>query len=368
MTVAVVVERLEQLLEQRDVGSGAQLWVAHRGIPVVDIAVGTTHRGPMHRDLAHASWCLTKPVLSLIAAAVVAEAGHPPTVALRDLGVDHPSRAVGDATVQQLLGQRTCFGRPTLVEARLHTAAERQILLDEVGSPSHPMIPRPGYSEWVVGALFERAIEALTLEPAGPYVQERLDEAGLPIGLAPGGPTRTLPVGCYRWLDGGSPDARPPLLHDLAEPTEDNRSPAVGGVTSMAALGAWYLAFACWQQGGRAGTLFPPLGWWRACVEHAVADDAGGRHLALDPLLGRPAPCAGGLMVSLGHHGFGPRPGSSSVGHLGWSGSSFGCHDPDADLVIAALVNGATQDAGRLEPARQELISWVYDLIGERSG
>ena len=349
----VVAEHLAASLADRDLGSGGQVWVSHRGVVLVDIGVGSTHAGDMSTATMHGCWCLTKPVLALAATAAIERAGYPPSVTFAEVGVRHPSAAVRDARVLDALAHRTPFGRPALVEARLHLARERRDLLDQVGTASYPLVDRPTYSEWVTGALLEDVLTVLAGE-CGPHrLQHSLDAAGIEVGLWPTGPTLEAEVGCLRWLDSGGAGEHPPLLHDLAEADVNNRTPALGGLTSMRGIGAWYALLARGRHQVVDPALLPSPTFLAECL-------AIQRERSDDPVLGRPAAFAGGLMVDLAASGFGERVGPSSVGHMGWSGGSWAFLDPAADLVVAAMVNGTTLAGGRFDTWRTDLVSTIY--------
>ena len=329
------------------------MWVRHRGAVLVDLAVGSTHASEMSTATMHGCWCLTKPVVALAAAAAIERAGYPSSVTFADVGVHHPSAAVRDARVLGALAHCTPFGRPALVEARLHLADERRKLLDQVGTSSYPLVDRPTYSEWVTGALLEDVLTVLAGESGPMLLQRSLDAAGIEVGLWPTGPTVDADVGCLRWLDSGGPGEHPPLLHDLAQAEVNNRTPALGGIASMRGIGAWYSLLSEGRHDVVDPALLPSPAFLAECL-------AVRRERTDDPLLGRPAAFAGGLMVDLAASGFGDWLSPSSVGHLGWSGGSWAFLDPAADLVIAAMVNGATLAGGRFDRWRTDLVDTIY--------
>ncbi len=353
----VLAQHMAHALADRDLGSGGQVWVSHRGVVVANIAVGSSHAGAMTTDTVHGCWCLTKPVVALAAAAAIERAGFPPSVTFAEVGVHHQSAAVRDVRILDALAHRTPFGRPALMEARLHVASERRELLNQVGTASYPLVDRPTYSEWVTGALLEEVLTVLAGEPGPELLQRSLDAAGLVVGLWPAGPTLQATMGCLRWLDSGTPGLRPPLLHDLAEPDTTNRTPALGGVTSMGGIGAWYALLARGRHEVVAPALLPSPEFLAECL-------ATRRQRTDDPVLGRPAAFAGGFMVDLADSGFGEWVSPGSVGHLGWSGGSWAFFDPESDLVVAAMVNGATLSGGRFEMWRTELIDTLYRGLG----
>lgn len=349
---ATVAEHLTASLADRDLGSGGQVWVSHRGVVLADIAVGYTHAGEMSTATMHGCWCLTKPIVALAAAAAIDRAGYAPSVTFAEVGVLHPSATVRDARILDALAHCTPFGRPALMEARLHLASERRELLDQVGSATYPLVDRPTYSEWVTGALLEDVLTVLAGE-SGPMLQRSLDAAGIEVGLWPTGPTLAAEVGCMRWLDSGVPGEHPPLLHDLAQADVNNRTPALGGVASMRGIGAWYAFLAQGRHQVVAPALLPSPAFLVECL-------ATRRERTDDPVLGRPAAFAGGLMVDLAASGFGEWLSPASVGHLGWSGGSWAFLDPAADLVVAAMVNGATLAGGRFDKWRTDLVDTIY--------
>ena len=87
------------------------------------------------------------------------------------------------------------------------------------------------------------------------------------------------------------------------------------------------------------------------------------RPLRRDPVLGRPAKWAAGLMTDVGLQNISNAAGSGSVGHTTGQASSAALHDPTRKTSIALYLNGVGNENEDHVLPRRQLIDRIINAI-----
>lgn len=330
----------------------AQLFVAHRGTVVCDIAVGESMPGtPVSTDSYFNLHCATKPVLAMIAARCLEAHGLDETAQVARI-LDIGSNPL---TVADLCSHQAGLRSPDAFSYHIVSPADREKLLDPAVLLAASDPSKVEYSEIAAWHLLMCVVEYLEGRPAASVVEEDLAilcDNDIWFSAEPD-LERVDDIGCYLDLS-----TRLPLLHDRVQRFHSPPPPAAeGGFASMSGLGRWYQSLLRAIQGDEVPGL--PSS---ATVNRWVRTRRTGQY---DPVLRYTSDFGLGFMSQLSTHRFGERPSTEAVGHSGFLGNSFGIVDPVHDLVVASFQNGILGDPLKnVERSRPALVSWIYDTLG----
>lgn len=305
------------------------VWPLEASAPVV-VARGDAAPGvPSHAGSLLQVRCATKPV---VAQAVVA------ALEGRGGGVDDPvatwwagwPQGAPSPTVRDLLEHRAGLASPNLTEALVAPDAHRRRELEGVVAAWRPGVG-PGYSEWAAGAVLAELLASLDGRPAAEALQTRLVADGIDglVASVPAGSWPGLATGVGLYHVGG-PGSWRPLPHDRV-PSLAVGDPAMGLLASVTGLLGWYRHLACRLADPGEGSWALPSS---AALERLGVGDP---RYAYDEVLGRPVAFRGGLAGHLADDLRVPALGIGAVGHLGWTGSSWGWLDRHRRVCVAGL-------------------------------
>jgi CubicO group peptidase (beta-lactamase class C family) len=340
---------LERDIADGSFGRGAQLSVCTPE-GTLDVAVGESRPGEAMRvDTVHNVWCGTKPMLAV----AVVDAFE-----RRRLPLDAPLSSIDpdlyggiDADAASILRHDAGLRSPDGITAQFLTVPERRrAVLDAAAHAT----PAPVYSEYAGWRLLADVLTRLTGEPsdavvrrwcaASPLAPEVLfDLAGPALERAQDriGPYYT-----------GVPGALVASYHDRAPAVALGDRVALGGYVSMRALLAFYRTVHAVVTGAaRRGFPSP------AALRAALADR---RVTVFDDSLQRAVAFAGGFMVDLAAHGYGPHAPPSAVGHSGLMGNSCALVDLARGVGLALFFNGLNGGPADAEFLRARYVTAVF--------
>lgn len=357
--LAVLLDRAER--EVRDgILPSAQVALAREGKLVALRTFGSAtfegHAAPADDETLYVIFSCTKAITSAAAWLLIEEGKLRLDARVADLLPEFGAHGKQAVTVEQLFTHTAGFPRapldPLAVDWRTLPAAFARWRLD--WEPGSRFEYHPSSSMWVIAAL----VQAISGSDFRDFVRTRVAE---PLGLP------DLRVGCPRaeqdrvadvvhvgraWTNAELAEKGFPPIPET-EVTEENLQrfndpevraigvPGGGGTATAADLALFYQALLA---GGR--------GVWRPeTIEDARRIRS--REL-LDPMFGKPANRALGLVVSGGpdkvYLGFGRTGSDAMFGHLG-AGGQIAWADPATGLSFAYLTNG--HDRGVLRAARR---------------
>lgn len=359
MDCDVLRRRLEDVLldeMKRGLTRGSQIFVAHQGDPVVDIAVGECMPGTgMHSSTQHNLYCGLKPVVALAIAHELER--HGVDVVESSVGDLLGYRGQGAVALADVLSHNAGLGEPRLIEYFLgnREAVDAALSLDSI--VGRLAAGQPEYSEtaaWVVLAavcerIADRRLEAIFAD----HVAGTSPELMILLETA----EKRKSVGFYFDMAADPPI---PLLHDRVQRFAMNHRPGVAvGYGSASALGRWYVDVLRCRSGEEVSGFPSPAETlrWTSTQRSSVEDGT----------LGRSCSFGWGFMTDLASHGFGHMPSAKAFGSVGFMANSFAFADPEDDLVVASFTNGLSPDPRfNAEVTRPDRASIVYATLGLR--
>lgn len=354
-----LVDRLAGEAEEGLFHTAAQLAVRRGHEVVVDAAVGRTHlRAPFATDTLSALYCTAKPVVATAVLRLVADDELSLDDRLGDVVDGLTTPWLAERTVEQVLGHTAGLHSVNTVLARILPPALREGWL--LASPP-PDGWRFGvdraYGEFGGWYLLGRAIESLTGEPFDQWTRAHVLE---PYGVPDDDLVLRFDEASYERLHGRisatfdlTMHQPVPLLAEVGPETACEWNPAFGAYGTMGAMARFYRGLLDDLEG--AGTVLPA----------DLLEDATTVRLPIahDVTLDREAGFGLGFMVPLSSHVFGDRPSARAFGHAGQGGTSFAFADPDADLVVALLLNAGLDADTALSFRRVHLVDAIYRAL-----
>lgn len=342
---------LSDLVDEGIFAKGGQLAVISNGILVVNAGVGHTGCGSaMAADALHNVYCIFKPLPYLLLGRVLENSGIGPDEPLSEV-IELPAWVPNGLTYRILAAHDAGLADPSPFDWRTTPPDERRELLNRASSQLGP-----AYSEISGGLIVEDIIEELTGQPPSHYCTEELLR---PLGLA----------GCVL-VDAesamaahsriqvpviGLPVDPLPMLTELLPTQISEIRLAIGAMATMQDIARLYAAVGEVMAGNAQPGLPSP-----ALLTNLLDDDRPLRH---DPVLGRPAKWAAGLMTDLNLQGLCTAAGPGSVGHTAGLANSVALHDPSRRTSLALYLNGVGAENDDHVIPRRQIIDTILNAI-----
>jgi CubicO group peptidase (beta-lactamase class C family) len=327
---------LERSLREDRAAMAVQICVTVDGERVLEEAIGQAEpcSGATPATVFRV-YCATKPVTALAIGRLL-DAGA--------LSLDEPLRetlpgvralAEADITARHILNHTAGVHEVSPVHALFLLDDARRDFVDRARVPEGWRIGvDAGYSEYAGWHLLGRLIEATTGEPLRQHLRESiLDPLGLHntwIGM-----TQDEYESCYPRL-GLNYDVsreRPlPMLYERSKGMCRDTNCAYGGYTTASDLASLYASVLTALDSHEVAGL-PSTDTLRTLCTSA-------RPRTRDVVLERECEYGLGFMTNLRDHDFGDRCSTTTFGHSGWLGASFGFADPEHGLAVGLVMNG----------------------------
>lgn len=295
--------------------------------------------------------CATKPLLPL-AVGILIDRGliDPDAPVCHQVTSDCASFELS-ADVWAVLNHSARLADPRLVEVNMTPIESREHL-----ARRGIRVSTAGYSEYTGQVALADLVATTSVTAAGQFIREKIiDTLGLSDHLflqfsRAEIEDRVEQIGYYVR---GLPVDPIPIVNDWSPHLACIDRTCLGGYTSAMALGHLYKALGRVYEGESVAGL-PTTETLRLMLQHRSTRQ-------LDPILQRTCSFAGGFMVDLSDHGYGPAPCKTSFGHTGVSGASFAMYDPDSRVACAVISNGLHSNPDDLDNFRSRLVTAIID-------
>jgi CubicO group peptidase (beta-lactamase class C family) len=351
-----VLEDLETDAASQIFELGSQVYVEQGGVVLADTAFGVDAlQRRMTTTTLHTIYCASKPFLAVTLAVMASQGELLLKTRVREVLSGLPS-TLGDLTIDQILSHRAgLFVYPPEMFGLVPKSERLEVII----SGSQKVRPREGstYAEFAGWYLLELIIESITKVPLRSVIQECIIN---PLGLdrdiflgfdADSWRQNQDRLGCNCDMNAPYPI---PLLMEINESVCSDIRAANGIYASMSGLGRFYAALGRILKGSDA---LPGL--TSETLRHFVVPAAPPDY---DIILKRNCTFGRGFMVRLSEHQFGRACSTSSFGHGGFEGLTFGFCDPECDLSVALHHNGIIDGSLALGKRRAARVESIYGL------
>jgi len=341
---------LERFVQPDGSSPGVQMFVSYCGRPIVDVAYGVDSRGDaLTRETVHQIYCAGKPLLALSVAVLASRNALKFDTQLGDLGLPVRPSLAGISVGDLLAHRGRLDGIPFAVAQYMPRLTQQAVALD-----SEPLSSTDdhAYSDFQAWELLSTVVEKVTGQPSRDVIAaDVLDPLGLDGKVFLGGAFQADAIPLRSNVDVAETGL--PLLWEIE--SANRWSPASGYFSSAATLGEFY----CRLESALSGRARLPIlnnDW----IEELVAP---GRP-RLDSVLQRECGFGLGFMTGLQDHDFGHHVSSTSFGHSGHAGASWGFVDPVRNLVISCHFNGIDNGVFSTVARRQTVVDAIYLDLG----
>lgn len=347
----IAVHCLSELTDEGIFATGGQLAVIVDGELVVNVGVGRAGGGAeMAADALHNVYCVFKPMSYLLLGYLLESSGFGPDENLDEVA-DLPSWAADGLTYRILAAHDAGLADPSPFIWRTTPPNQQQELLESIRTQLGP-----AYSEISGGLIIEHIIEELTGQPPSRYCAEELLR---PLGLADrvllDAESAMAAHSRIRVPVIGLPVDPLPMLTELLPTQIGEVRLALGAFAAMQDTARLYAAVGEVMAGNTQPGLPSPT-----LLNNLLGD---GRPLRHDPVLGRPAKWAAGLMTDVNLQGICRVAGTGTVAHTAGLANSVALHDPSRQTTIALYLNGVGAENDDHIIPRQQIIDAILNAI-----
>lgn len=331
-----------------------QLFVAHQST-VVEAANGDARPGTkLTSEHLFQGWCLTKPLLALVAHELHVRRVIDLAESLRVVGRWFPGMADANGTFLDALCHDAGLAEPKASQFVFSSPTARSSLVSKIAATA----PSASYSELSAWLLVQWLIEQTTHETANGLINRMvLEPLGLEDSAFLGMDRHTYRVERDRiatyWSTRRGVDM--PWLHDMTESFAGMSSPCLGGYITAGSIGRVFLALLRLHNDGVS-----PVQIGSEALRTSLEYRRGREY---DAVLERDCDFSAGFTVDLQHHGFGHRVSPSAFGYIGWLGASFVMADPEFDLVVARICPRIQTDFKAVTGERGQFVDQLYEKI-----
>ena len=342
---------LKELTSEGIFATGGQLAVIVKDGLVVNIGVGQAGCGAeMTSNDLHNIYCIFKPMPYLLLGNLLEFHGFEPDDPLNEIAC-LPSWAPDGLNYRNLATHNAGLADPSPFIWRTTPPGERQELLNSMSTQLSP-----AYSEISGGLIIEHIIEELTGRTPSRYCAEELLR---PLGLADcvllDAESAMAAHSRIRVPAIGLPVDPLPMLTELLPTQIDEVRLAIGAFATMRDIARLYAAVGEVIAGNAQPGLPSP-----ALLNSLLDDNSPLRH---DPVLGRPAKWAAGLMTDVNLQGISQAAGPGTVAHTAGLVNSVALHDPSRRTSISLYLNGVGAENDDHIIPRQQLIDTILNAV-----
>ncbi len=343
--------------------TGAQLFVAHHGTVVCDIALGDAVGTLMRVDTAHNLYCLSKPLTAFAMARLATDSLVALDAPLASLGLPEWAVPPFEATILDVLDHQ--LGLYTLADMEYRIAPldhSTQLFAERIAGAQRS----PGYSEILGGVILEEVIRSVTGDDPASLI-ESLVATSMGVGMST--PDTALPVtmalgpvsamelarhGLVAAPVAGLPEREVPILFEMLERSFEYLRPAFGVLCAARSMGLFMEHVRQLLDSPEVGSLGSTL---RTMFElrHAPFEDSRAK---------RTMTVAGGFMIDARANGFSTLASPRSLGHNAGIAQAVAFTDLDAELSISLYLNGAEIGESSVASERVKMVDLVYRGLG----